>query len=65
MAMAMLASVTVSMGLDTRGVFMVIFLVRAEVRSWKWAGIVATCFNPPNKMGIDCKGSVEPPDRDF
>ena len=35
MAIAMLASVTVSMGLDTRGVFMVIFLVRAEVRSWR------------------------------
>lgn len=32
-AMAIPASVTVSMGEDTRGVFRVIFLVRAEVRS--------------------------------
>lgn len=33
MAMAMLASVTVSMGDDTKGVFIVISLVSAEVRS--------------------------------
>lgn len=33
-AMAMLASVTVSMGEETKGVFMVICLVSAEVRSW-------------------------------
>lgn len=32
-AMAMPASVTVSMGEETSGVFRVIFLVRAEVRS--------------------------------
>lgn len=35
MAMAMLASVTVSIGDETKGVFMVICLVSAEVRSWK------------------------------
>lgn len=35
MAIAMLASETVSMGEDTKGVFMVICLVSAEVRSWK------------------------------
>lgn len=35
MAMAMLASVTVSIGEDTKGVFMVICLVSAEVRSWR------------------------------
>lgn len=34
-AMAMADSVTVSMGEEMRGVFKVIFLVRAEVRSWK------------------------------
>lgn len=34
MAMAMLASVTVSIGEETKGVFMVICLVSAEVRSW-------------------------------
>lgn len=34
MAMAMLASVTVSMGEETNGVFMVICLVSADVRSW-------------------------------
>lgn len=33
-AMAMLASETVSMGEEMRGVFMVICLVSAEVRSW-------------------------------
>lgn len=33
MAMAMLASVTVSMGEETNGVFMVICLVRADVKS--------------------------------
>lgn len=33
-AMAMLASVTVSMGEETKGVFIVICLVSAEVRSW-------------------------------
>lgn len=32
----MLDSVTVSMGEETRGVFRVIFLVRAEVRSYWW-----------------------------
>lgn len=42
-AMAIPASVTVSMGEETRGVFSVIFLVRAEVKSWggkknKWGG---------------------------
>lgn len=35
MAMAMLASVTVSMGEETSGVFRVILLVSAEVRSWR------------------------------
>lgn len=35
MAMARLASVTVSMGDETKGVFMVICLVSAEVRSCK------------------------------
>lgn len=34
-AMAMEDSVTVSMGDEIRGVFRVIFLVRAEVRSWE------------------------------
>lgn len=34
-AMAMADSVTVSMGEEMRGVFSVIFLVSAEVRSWK------------------------------
>lgn len=33
-AMAMLASVTVSMGEETKGVFIVICLVSADVRSW-------------------------------
>ena len=32
--MAIEDSVTVSMGEEIRGVFRVIFLVRAEVRSW-------------------------------
>lgn len=35
MAMAMLASVTVSIGEETSGVFRVILLVSAEVRSWR------------------------------
>lgn len=35
MAMAMPASVTVSMGEETSGVFSVIRLVSAEVRSWR------------------------------
>lgn len=35
MAMAMPASVTVSMGEETSGVFRVILLVSAEVRSWR------------------------------
>ena len=35
MAMAMADSVTVSMGEEMRGVFRVIFLVRADVRSWR------------------------------
>ena len=34
-AMAMEDSVTVSIGDEIRGVFRVIFLVRAEVRSWE------------------------------
>jgi hypothetical protein len=34
MAMAIDDSVTVSIGEEMRGVFRVIFLVRAEVRSW-------------------------------
>lgn len=34
MAMARLASVTVSMGEEMKGVFMVICLVSAEVKSW-------------------------------
>lgn len=34
MAMAILASVTVSIGEETKGVFIVICLVSAEVRSW-------------------------------
>lgn len=38
MAMAMSDSVTVSMGEEIRGVFRVIFRVRAEVRSYKGGG---------------------------
>ena len=35
MAIAILDSVTVSMGDDTRGAFKVIFFVRADVKSYK------------------------------
>lgn len=51
-AMAIPASVTVSMGEETSGVFRVIFLVRAEVRS-TWSAVKSIY---PGRMRKSLKG---------
>lgn len=59
-AMAMFDSVTVSMGDDTKGVFMVIFLVSADVKSWtmetinNWGWIFKDLNN---RCPVQCRNS--------